>query len=206
MELRSLTIPRDNHRETGFPPPIILDSRQIAESLVEVGIRAPVVPSPTWQLLIDQYPQTSFGVDDAVLFLTRLPAGIALYEVAEMIVFGMAMPALCEELQLDRSIPLFGWTALSHGSITHLLGELDDKGESHMHRVGVMNKGRVNHPLNSGNRPGCQVGSERNCLIDQSYAMFGTHHPLNIGRCCRNAAYFGMDFGLFQHLHQSSVR
>ena len=93
------------------------------------------MPSPTWQLLIDQYPQTSFGVDDAVLFLTRLPGGIALYEVAQIIVLSMAMPALCEELQLDRPVPLFDWTTLSHGSITHLLRELDDEGKGHMLRL-----------------------------------------------------------------------
>ena len=129
-----------------------------------------------------------------------------LYEVAETIVVSMAVPALCEELQLDRPVPLFGRTTLSHGSITHLLGELDDEWKGHMLRLGVMNKGRVNHPLNSGNRPSREVGSERNCLIDQSDTTLGTHHPLNIGRRCRNAAYFGMNSGLFQHLHQSPVR
>ena len=73
-------------------------------------------------------PKRLFGVDDAVLFHTRLPGGIALYEVAEVIAFSMPMPALCEELQLNRPVPLFGWTALSYGYITHLLCELDDKG------------------------------------------------------------------------------
>lgn len=131
---------------------------------------------------------------------------MALYEVAEMIVDSMAMPALCEELQLHGPVPLFGRTTFSHGSITHLLRELDDEGKGHMLRLGVMNKGRVNHPLNSGNRPGRQVGSERNCLIDQGDAMLGTHHPLNIGRRCRNAAHFGMNSGLSQHFHQSPVR
>ena len=80
--------------------------------------------------------------------------GMALYEVAKIIVFNRAMPALCEELQLHGPVPLFGRTTLSHGSITHLLRELDDEGKGHMLRLGVMNKGRVNHPLNSGNRPG----------------------------------------------------
>ena len=61
--------------------------------------------------------------------------GIALYEVAKMIVFSMAMPALCEELQLDRPVPLFGRTTLSHGSITHLLCELNDEGKGHMLRL-----------------------------------------------------------------------
>jgi integrase len=52
-----------------------------------------------------------------------------LYEVATMIVFSMVMPALCEELQLDRPVPLFGRTTLSLGSIIHLLRELDDEGK-----------------------------------------------------------------------------
>jgi hypothetical protein len=104
-----------------------------------------------------------------------------------------------QKLQLNGLAQVIGRNTLAGRFDPHSPRELDHEGKSRMTRFRVMNESHLNCPMNSGNRPGREIGIKRSALINQGDPVFGTNHPLNIRGCCGHA----LDFRMYPRLSQN---